>query len=297
VDGHYRGPVLEAAFWGFVGGAALLVGALMGLYVKVGLRTIGLVMAFGAGVLISAVAFELTEEAFQKAGSTAAALGLAAGALTFFVGDWLIDRHGGHRRKSPVHGGVREPAAVPEVDSTQERARARTTATTQAPARSQPTTKTRAKANATVQAAGASSGLALVLGALLDGIPESAAIGISLLGGGGVGVAMVAAVFLSNIPESLSATTGLKASGRSAGWILRLWALVVAASTLAAVLGYVLLGDASQETVAFIQTFAAGAILTMLADTMMPEAVEHAGRLVGLLTVLGFAVAFFLSSA
>jgi zinc transporter, ZIP family len=87
VDGHYRGPVLEAAFWGFVGGAALLVGALMGLYVKVGLRTIGLVMAFGAGVLISAVAFELTEEAFQKAGSTAAALGLAAGALTFFAGD------------------------------------------------------------------------------------------------------------------------------------------------------------------------------------------------------------------
>ena len=145
-----------------------------------------------------------------------------------------------------------------------------------------------------LRSARASSGMALVLGALLDGIPESAAIGISLLGGGGVGVAMVAAVFLSNIPESMSATTGLKASGRSAGWILRLWALVVAASTLAAVAGYALLGGASEETVAFIQTFAAGAILTMLADTMMPEAVEHAGRLVGLLTVLGFAVAFFL---
>ena len=144
--------------------------------------------------------------------------------------------------------------------------------------------------------AAASSGLALVLGALLDGIPESAAIGISLIGGGGVGVAMVAAVFLSNIPESMSATTGLKASGRSTGWIMGLWALVVAASTVASVLGYALLGGASAETVAFIQTFAAGAILTMLADTMMPEAVEHAGRLVGLLTVLGFAVAFFLSS-
>jgi zinc transporter, ZIP family len=139
--------------------------------------------------------------------------------------------------------------------------------------------------------------MALVLGALLDGIPESAAIGISLLGGGGVGVAMVAAVFLSNIPESMSATTGLKASGRSTGWILGLWALVVGASTLASVAGYALLGGASEETVAFIQTFAAGAILTMLADTMMPEAVEHAGRLVGLLTVLGFAVAFFISAA
>jgi len=112
-----------------------------------------------------------------------------------------------------------------------------------------------------------------------------------------VGVAMVAAVFLSNIPESMSATTGLKASGRSTGWILGLWALVVAASTTASVLGYGLLGGASAETVAFIQTFAAGAILTMLADTMLPEAVEHAGRLVGLLTVLGFAVAFFISAA
>jgi ZIP family zinc transporter len=256
--------VLEAAWWGFVGGAALLVGAGLGLYLKVGLRVIGLVMAFGAGVLISAVAFELTEEAFRSAGSAAAALGLAAGSLTFFTGDWLIDRRGAHRRKSPVHGGVRAPGP---------------TGSQAAPG------------------AAASSGMALVLGALLDGIPESAAIGISLLGGGGVGVAMVAAVFLSNIPESMSATTGLKASGRSTGWIMGLWSLVVGASTLSAVLGYALLGGASAETVAFIQTFAAGAILTMLADTMMPEAVEHAGRLVGLLTVLGFAVAFFLSSA
>ncbi len=257
--------MLEAAWWGFVGGGALLVGALLGLYVKVGLRVIGLVMAFGAGVLISAVAFELTEEAFQSAGGTSSALGLAAGSLTFFVGDWLVDQRGGHRRKSPLHGGILESAS--------------------------PTGSGPAKA------AGASSGLALVLGALLDGIPESAAIGISLIGGGGVGVAMVAAVFLSNVPEAMSATTGLKASGRSTGWILRLWSVVVAASTIAAVLGYALLGDASEGTVAFIQTFAAGAILTMLADTMVPEAVEHAGRLVGLLTVLGFAVAFFISTA
>jgi ZIP family zinc transporter len=262
--------VLEAAWWGFVGGAALLLGALVGLYVRVGLRAIGLVMAFGAGVLISAVAFELTEEAYRTAGGTAAALGLAAGSLTFFTGDWLIDRQGGHRRKSPVHGGVRQPATG---------------------------RSTQARAQGATAAAGASSGLALVLGALLDGIPESAAIGISLLDGGAVGSAMVAAVFLSNIPESVSATTGLKASGRSTRWILGLWALVVLASTTASVLGYALLGGAPETTVAFIQTFAAGAILTMLADTMMPEAVEHAGRLVGLLTVSGFAVAFLLSAA
>lgn len=264
--------MLEAAWWGFVGGAALLVGALLGLYLKVGLRVIGLVMAFGAGVLISAVAFELTQEAYRSAGSSAAALGLAAGSLTFFTGDWLIDRQGGHRRKSPVHGGVRLPAPAADGGAAD-------------------------TAAGTTSGAAASSGAALVLGALLDGIPESAAIGISLIGGGGVGVAVVVAVFLSNIPESMSATTGLKASGRSTRWILGLWSLVVASSTVSAALGYALLGGASEETVAFIQTFAAGAILTMLADTMMPEAVEHAGRLVGLLTVLGFAVAFFLGAA
>ena len=266
--------MLEAAWWGFVGGAALLVGALLGLYLKVGLRVIGLVMAFGAGVLISAVAFELTEEAYQSAGGTAAALGLAAGSLTFFTGDWLIDRRGGHRRKSPVHGGVRShgPSAHASKASG-------------------------AAASGAAASGAASSGLALVLGALLDGIPESAAIGISLLGGQGVGVAMVAAVFLSNVPESMSATTGLKASGRSTRWILSLWAIVCLASTVASLAGYALLGGASPGAVAFIQTFAAGAILTMLADTMLPEAVEHAGPLVGILTVFGFALAFFLGAA
>jgi ZIP family zinc transporter len=260
--------VLEAAWWGCVGGASLLLGAVLGLVLTVSHRTIGLVMAFGAGVLISAAAFELTEEAYRSAGAVAAFLGLFAGAVTYFAGDWLIDRRGGHRRKSPVHGGVRHPGV----------GRAPTVGAGSAPT------------------VAASSGLALVLGALLDGIPESAAVGISLLGSGGVGVAMVAAVVISNIPESLSATTGLKASGRSTAWILGLWSLVVVSSTVAAVLGYNLLGSASAGAVAFIQTFAAGAILTMLADTMMPEAVEYAGRLVGLLTVLGFAVAFLLSA-
>jgi ZIP family zinc transporter len=260
--------MLEAAFWGFVGGGSLIIGALLGLFLNVSHRTIGLVMGFGAGVLISAAAFELTLEAYKAASGPAAAAGLLAGSATFFAGDWLIDRSGGHRRKSPVHGGM--------------------------PHRSGASTPREASAGTV---AASSSGAALVLGALLDGIPESAAIGISLLGGAGVSTAMVAAVFLSNVPESMSASTGLRASGRSTTWVLTLWAAVAGASTLSAVLGYALLGDAPLETVAFIQTFAAGAILTMVADTMLPEAVEHAGRLVGIVTVLGFAVSFFLSAA
>lgn len=241
--------MLEAAFWGFVGGAALLIGALMGVYLRTSTRVIGLVMAFGAGVLISALAFELTEEAYETAGGRSVILGLLGGSLVFFVGDWFIDRQGGHRRKSP-----------------------------------------------TGHQAGAAA-MALVLGSLLDGIPESAAIGISLVDGGSVGFAVVGAVFLSNIPESMSASSGMRAAGRSTSYIFGLWLAVTAASTVAAALGYGLLTGASPAVVATIQAFAAGAILTMLADTMLPEAVDHAGALVGVLAALGFTTAFLLSAA
>jgi zinc transporter, ZIP family len=240
--------VLEATFWGFVAGAALVLGAAVGLWLRPTQRTIGLVMGFGAGVLISALAFELTEEAFDIGGADAVAAGLGAGAMTFFLGDLALDAHGGGDRKRS--GGQ--------------------------------------------QAAGSAS--AIVLGAVLDGIPESAAIGLTLLEGGGVSVAVVAAVFLSNVPESLSAARGLRLAGHSPRWILGLWTAVAGVSALAAGAGYAALGDASADTVAFIQAFAAGAVLTMLADTMMPEAFENGGRGAGLLTVLGFALAFLLSS-
>ena len=242
--------MLEAAWWGFVGGAALLVGALIGLYVRVPMRGVGLVMGFGVGVLISAVAFELTGAAYDRAGAWPVVLGLSAGALTFYGGDVLITRGGGRRRKDP--SGTRAAATT----------------------------------------SGAS---ALVLGALLDGIPESAAIGVSLIGGGSVGTAVVLAVFLSNVPEALSASAGMKRDGRSVGYVLGLWSAVVVASTLASAAGYGLLGGASGSTLAFIETFAAGAILTMLADTMVPEAVEHAGPAIGLACVSGFIASFLLS--
>jgi ZIP family zinc transporter len=244
--------VFEAALWGFVGGVSLLVGAVLAILAPVPLRMVGMVMGFGVGVLISAVAFELTGAAYERSGALPVVLGLSGGALTFYAGDRLIDRKGAKKRKDPTGTGA---------------------------------------------GAGSSAASALVLGALLDGIPESAAIGVSLLGGGSVGVAVVFAVFLSNIPEALAASAGMRRDGRSVGYILGLWTLVVLASTVAAAAGYALLGGAGDTTLAITEAFAAGAVLTMLSDTMVPEAVEHAGDAVGLACVAGFICSFLLSMA
>jgi zinc transporter, ZIP family len=140
-----------------------------------------------------------------------------------------------------------------------------------------------------------SGGLTIVLGALLDGIPESAVLGLTVLQTGEVGLAMLVAVFVSNLPEGIAATVGLRNGGWSAGRVCILWTVIALASAVAAATGYALLDGASPDVLAFIFAFAGGAILTMLATSMMPEAYEHAGRVVGLVTVFGFAVAFALN--
>ena len=206
-------------------------------------------MAFGAGVLISAVAYELFLEAAQIVENRRwAGAGLFAGALTFFFGDLLIDLMGGEGRKSM--GGR--------------------------------------------QAGGAA--LAIVLGIVLDGIPESFVVGIDLLSGEGISAAFIAAVFLSNLPESAAASTGLAKAGWEGRRIYALWVGVTLIAGAAAAIGNGLLGGASPDALAFVLAFAAGAILTMLADTMMPEAFEKGGRAAGLLTTLGFATAVLITS-
>jgi ZIP family zinc transporter len=238
-----------AFFWGFIASSSLLVGALLALTVRPSRRVVGLVMAFGAGVLISAVAYELVGEAIETADTgRAVALGLFAGCGVFFFGDTLIDRLGGEGRKS---SGGEQSGGV---------------------------------------------GLAIMLGIVLDGIPESIVIGVGLLSGDGVSLAMLVAVFLSNLPEAVAATTGLTAAGwpRTRLWLL--WLAVVSVSALSSLAGYALFDDASPDTIAFVLAFAGGAILTMLADTMMPEAFEQSGKLVGVVTTLGFALAFTIST-
>ncbi|WP_027483859.1 ZIP family metal transporter [Deinococcus pimensis] len=239
---------LTAGLWGLLGGGALVLGALLGLYLRVGQRLVSSVMAVGAGVLVSAVAFDLMDESYRRGGIDAASLGLVAGALVYFAVDLLLTRGGAkHRKRS---GGQQETSD--------------------------------------------SAGMAIFAGSLLDGIPESLAIGVSLLAGGGVSWVFVAAVFLSNVPEGLSGAAGMKRSGRSARYVLGLWVTVALVSGVSAMLGYVLLRGADPNVVAGIQSFAAGAVLAMLASTMMPEAYEEGGAFVGVLTALGFLVAFVL---
>ena len=239
----------EALFWGLVAGSSLILGGVVALTLPIRERTLGLIMAFGAGVLISAVAYELVAQGYEtSAGTGHLALGMTAGALTFFAGDTVIDRMGGAERK------------------------------------------------AMGRAAGTGSGLAIVLGIVLDGIPESAVIGLGLLEGTGVSVAVIAAVFLSNLPEAVAATSGLQADGWPARRIMLLWVLVTLVSGLASLVGYAAFDSAGPGALAFVLGFAGGAILTMLADTMIPEAYEHGGKLVGLLTTLGFGLAFALST-
>ncbi len=239
--------MIEAALWGLFAGGALLVGAALGLRFQAPRWVIALVMAFGVGALISAVTFELTEEAYTRGGTTALLVGLTLGALVFFAGDLVIDRRGGRHRKRS--GGQQSEA-----------------------------------------------GGAILLGAALDGFPESVVIGLSLFEGGGVGLAFVLAVAISNVPEGLSGATGLRKAGHRPGRVLLMWAVVALVSAAAAALGYGLADGLSDGVVAVLQAFAAGAILTMLADTMMPEAFDEGGHRpwVGLATVLGFALAAWL---
>jgi zinc transporter, ZIP family len=237
--------LVEAFIVGALAAATLVVGGLIVFIRKPAERTLGLVMAFGAGVLVSAVAFELVEEATETLGSAGAAfVGLFAGAITFTLGDAALARYGVRHRKD-IGGAPLE-----------------------------------------------ASGLAIVLGAVLDGVPESAVLGLTLLQTGNVSLSMFVAVLVSNLPEAIAASSSLVSSGWSRRGITVLWTAVAVVAGLSSAAGFILLDGATPQTLSFVLTFAGGAILTMLATTMMPEAFDHAGRPAGLATVLGFAVAY-----
>ena len=236
--------MLSAILWGGLASASLLIGfALAGRGLTN--RTLGLIMGFGAGALLSAIAYELVPESALAGWGMAVAFGL--GALAFFVGDWLVDRRGGANRKD-IAGDQK-----------------------------------------------GGSGSAIFVGTLLDNVPESLILGMSLALGGAVNLAFLAAVFVSNLPEGVAGSINLQAVGHSRRSILRMWAMLVLISALCAGMGYAVVHLLPGIDGHLAQAFAAGAMLTMLADAMMPEAFQHGGMLAGIFTVMGFLASAMLS--
>ncbi|KSU76997.1 ZIP family zinc transporter [Pseudarthrobacter enclensis] len=240
---------LQALMWGTIAGAALVLGAALSWRWSLPSKLVSSIMSFGAGVLISALAFELVDEAVEGGGLWPTVAGFLAGAVVYVGANMLLARAGAKHRK---RSGDQQPSEKDDPGS----------------------------------------GTAIAVGALLDGVPESVVLGVGMLAGGAVSPAMMAAVFISNVPEGLSGTAGMKKAGRSPAYVFGLWGGIALLSGLAALLGYTMLENAPEELVAFITSVAAGGILAMLADTMIPEAFEEHHNLTGLTAAVGFLSAF-----
>jgi ZIP family zinc transporter len=229
--------MLEALAWGAVAASSLLIGALFALLHPWPARAIGLVLGFGAGALISAVSFELAEDGVKIGGGGAVGIGLAAGALTYYVCDTAIERRSG----------------------------------------------------------GSDAGAGLALGAFLDGLPEQLVLGLGIALGDGVSAGLLGAIFVSNLPEAIGSAAAMRGAGRSRREVLILWTGVAVICTLASGVGFGIADTASDTLQGGINGFAAGALVVMLVDSMIPEATRQAGRTTGLVTTQGFAVAAGLS--
>ncbi|MDQ6756357.1 MAG: ZIP family zinc transporter [Bacteroidota bacterium] len=230
----------------------MIIGALLAYFTKVPKKLIAFIMAFGSGVLISALAFNLMDEAYKRGGFDSTAIGFVSGAVVYSVANYFLNKKGARHRK---RSGSQQSS---EGDNP-------------------------------------GSGLAIALGALLDGIPESIAIGVSLIEGGVVSTAAVIAIFISNIPEGLSSASGMKKNGRSAKYIFGIWIGITLISGIASFCGYTVFKNFSPNVIAATIAVAAGAILAMLSDTMMPEAFEEGHDFIGVVTVVGFLAAFILT--
>lgn len=254
-----------ALVMGLIASSAFPIGVAIGLLVRIPRRVLAGIIAFGAGVLVVALTSELMAEATEEGHIWWAIAGLLSGCLIYVVIDQGLERAA---QESPKRQGrdsddvVEGAENVPETDQ---------------------------------QAA--ISGMAVLVGTVLDGVPENAAIGIGLAAeqGPGLGYVLLGAVFLSNLPGAIASTVGMQKEGRSTTYILVAWGLVALACTGSCVLGFALLSGLPLAYQSFILALAAGGILAMLADTMFPEAFENGGPWVAFAATVGFGAAFFLA--
>lgn len=255
----------DAVVFGLVASSALVVGAVVGERVRLPKRVLASMLAFAAGALITALAFELFEDSYEQGGIWRAALGLLVGAVVFTVVSQRLDRIAeGHREED--HGSEKLDIDAPASD-----------------APSSPASFSGA------------AGLALLAAVTLDGVPENIALGVSL-GEGTGGLALLAAIFVSNFPEAMVGSASMQAQGRSRRFIITTWSVCAVLLTLAVVVGAGPLSAARPETLSLPLAFAAGAVLASLADTLMPEAYEQGGPAVALSTAAGFVLSFYLAT-
>ena len=238
-----------ALFFGFISGLPLVAGPIVSKFYTFKEKPIGLIMAFGSGVLIAVISFSLMSEAYHLGGIIPVSIGFVIGAVLFSWGNHTVNKRGAKNRKrcfGPKVGG------------------------------------------------GNASGIALALGSLMDNIPESFAIGVSLLSGGTVSSALLVGIIISNFPESAAGAQAMKITGRTQKYIFKTWGGIAAINVVAAGIGFLVISQLGPEVIAVTLGIAGGAILAMLAETMMPEAYESGGYHISLATVAGFLIAFII---
>ena len=272
--------MLQALLIGMIGSSALLIGGVLGSYWNAPTHVTGVLLAFASGTLIAALAFELFPEAVHVGGLAPAAVGLFSGAAVFVVANTLLD--------SRVAAGAGDPEDVPAPSPVAD-------AVSGAEADQSEKLSTVARKDDRVPTGVAFGLLAAVT---LDGVPENLALGVSLAGtdeGFAGVVALLIAIFVSNLPESLVGAVAMRSEERSRQFVIGIWAVTAIVLTVAVVVGRAVAEGMSPGALAFALSFAGGAVLASLADTLMPEAFAHGRPFNAMATALGFLLAFVLS--
>jgi ZIP family zinc transporter len=249
------------------------MGCIVALFVSLPKGIIAAIMAFGSGVLVAALTFSLVEEAFSLSQSIPpVVIGFILGGVSYSVANHILDKTSNSGSSAVSYSDTNK-----NISSKNGAVRKR-------------------KRSHGDNAGGgkSASGLSLLVGSVMDNIPENMALGISLVTGGAVNIVLIAAIFISNFPEGLASTEGMKSNGRSKKYVLAMWSIAVIVGTISTAIGFAVLSKASPFAISVAISFAAGAILVMLAESMIPEAFEEGGSKIGLAAMAGFTVAFIL---
>lgn len=250
--------VLDSLVLGFIASSPLLIGCIVSLYANLSQKLITTIMAFGSGVLIATLAFSILVEAFKVTHTLPATiLGFTLGGISYAIANAILEKKS--KRKASKSADVADSKVTADI--------------------------------------GRASGKSLFIGSVMDNIPENAALGITLASGGMINIAFLVAIFVSNLPEGLASTSDMRSAGLGRRYILILWSVAVLIGTVSTTIGYSVLSNASPPIISISIAFAAGAILVMLGESMIPEAFRRESFGKGVALLAGFVIAVLLTKA